>query len=242
MWYGGVLSHRGTPKSSHFGRIFHYQPSILVYPISGNPYDKKYCYYGVNTQWWLRQMLDWEVQIRWKIVCLHGHEGWAYWKNIIGRMRIGILSHKCTPGWTPGTLDNEIHSKHTTEICGLFRFTSLNAVSNCQALVSSSHDIRVDTANNPWPAWHERREASQGCKGGWAGNHHHHHHHHTSCIIYYVSYIMSHISCIMYHVSYIMYHISCIMYHVSYININTVQTSFQDIVTPRYPNGYDKRL
>ena len=28
----GVSENRGTPKSSHFNRVFHYKPSILGYP------------------------------------------------------------------------------------------------------------------------------------------------------------------------------------------------------------------
>ena len=30
--YMDVSENRGTPKSSHFNRVFHYKPSILGYP------------------------------------------------------------------------------------------------------------------------------------------------------------------------------------------------------------------
>ena len=39
----GVSNNRGTPKSSHFNRVFHYKPSILGYPYFWkHPYNIYY--------------------------------------------------------------------------------------------------------------------------------------------------------------------------------------------------------
>ena len=41
-WNTGVSKNNGTPKSSHFNRVFHYKPSILGYP-----YFWKHSYYNL---------------------------------------------------------------------------------------------------------------------------------------------------------------------------------------------------